>query len=91
MTVRKEYRINGIHNFVIDAVPQRNGTYRIYARLYPPDIHRRGADHNHLLSGNQICVAAGREPRTAAAAITIGRCWAEGWSQYITTGWFPSC
>ncbi|MEZ6055493.1 MAG: hypothetical protein R3C01_02190 [Planctomycetaceae bacterium] len=91
MNVRKEFRINGKHCFVIDAVLQRNGTYHIYARLYPPDIHQRGAHHNHLLAGNQICVAAGREPRSAEAAVKIGRCWAEGWSKYITTGTFPSC
>jgi len=89
MTVRREYRINGQHNFVIDAVPQPNGTYEIYARLHPPDRHHRGAEHNHLLSGGRICVANGRKPTTAAQAIQIGRCWAEGWSQYVTDGHFP--
>lgn len=89
MTVRKEYRVNGSDNYVIDAVPEANGTYSIYARLHPPDNHGRGANHHHLFSSGRICVAAGGKPRTASEAVKIGRCWAEGWSEYRRTGRFP--
>jgi len=89
MTVRKEYRVGRTDDYVIDAVPQNNGTYKVFARLHPPDRQGRGADHHHLMPSGNVCVAAGREPRTAADAVTIGRCWAEGWSEYNRTGRFP--
>ena len=89
MTVRKEYRIGGTDDYVIDCVPQANGTYEIYARLHPPDRHGKGMHHHHLMSGGHICVAAGKKPKSAAAAVQIGRCWAEGFSQYRRTGKYP--
>ncbi|MCA9028275.1 MAG: hypothetical protein KDA86_23895 [Planctomycetaceae bacterium] len=89
MTVRKEYRVNGTDNYVIDAVPQADGTYVVYPRLHPPDKHGRGGAHHHLMAGGHICVSAGREPRSAEQAVKIGRCWAEGWSEYNRTGRFP--
>ncbi|MCA9075284.1 MAG: hypothetical protein KDA93_09645 [Planctomycetaceae bacterium] len=89
MTVRREIRVDGKDNYILDAVPQSNGTYRVYARLHPPDRHGRGGHHHHLMPGGKICVSAGSEPRTAAAAMKIGKCWAQGWSQYQRTGRFP--
>ncbi|MEZ6146891.1 MAG: hypothetical protein R3B91_16035 [Planctomycetaceae bacterium] len=57
-----------------------DGTYVAHPRLHPPDKHGRGGAHHHLMAGGHICSAD--EARSAEQAVKIGRCWAEGWSEY---------
>lgn len=90
MSVRKEYRVDGRDNYAIDYVPQSNGTYKLYASYHPPDPHGKGTHETHLYSSGEICVSAGREPRSLAQATTIGQAWCEGFSKYRRTGRFPA-
>lgn len=91
-TVRAEYRVGhggGVDYYAVDLVPQGNGKYKLHVRLFPPDRHGKGAAHNHLLAGNIICVASGREPTSIASAKKIAKVWCECWSTYCRTGRFP--
>ena len=88
MSVRKEYRVNRCDLFVIDYVKTSKGFYEIYARRHPPDRFQRGVTHHHLYSNGQVCVTAGREPRTLEAAQYIARHWMESYSTYTRTGTF---
>lgn len=90
MTVRKEYRVHGRDDYIIDYVPQSDGTYDLYCRQHPADRHGQGPSHHHLYESDKICVAEGREPRSLADAEMIGKAWVEGWSEYIQTGEFPA-
>ncbi|MCA9000215.1 MAG: hypothetical protein KDA80_24670 [Planctomycetaceae bacterium] len=86
MSVRKEYRVNGVDGFIIDYVRQWNGTYKIYARQHPADPYGRSASYTHLFGNGQICIASGREPRSLDAAKTIAGHWMESYSNYTRTG-----
>lgn len=44
----------------------------------------------HLLSGDQICVATGRDPTTLDRAKAIALHWIRGFEEYRTTGVFPN-
>lgn len=88
-SVRVEYRVNGTDLYIIDLVPQRDGTYQLVARLHPPDIHGKGSAHHHLFDSKEICVSANRKPRTVVDAKKIAKVWAECWSTYCRTGRFP--
>ena len=44
----------------------------------------------HLLAGDHICVAAGREPRTIEQAKAIAFHWMSGFEAYRRSGSFPN-
>ena len=42
----------------------------------------------HLLGGNWVCVATGREPKTLGQALAMSVQWMRGFSEFIQTGRF---
>ncbi len=88
MTVRKEYRVNGVDNYVVDFVPQSDGHYDIFCRLHPADSFNKGPNENHLYKTGEVCVGAGHEPRSIPAAQSIAENWMETYSNYVRTGRF---
>ncbi len=86
--MRKAYRANDCHDFVIDLNPQSDGTIKIFAPICPADPHGNGSHTHHRYASGEICVKAGREPRTYAKAEAIAQYWCERYSEYVTTGAF---
>lgn len=80
--------MDGRHYFVIDLEPQDNGTLKVYAPIAPPDPHGRGVATHHRYPDGEICVAAGKEPRTVDQALAIAKYWAERYAGYVATGTF---
>ena len=44
----------------------------------------------HLLAGDQLCIAGGREPKTFEQAVARSWQWLAGYSRYIREGRFPN-
>ena len=86
--MRRAFRVNGRHEFVIDLVPQSDGTIKIFAPICPPDPYGDVVGKHHRFSTGEICVTASRAPRTFDKAEAIARYWAERYSGYVTTGTF---
>ena len=86
--MRKAYRVDGKHEFVIDYVEQSDGTFKIYAPICPRDPHGNDSNTHHRYASGEICVAAGCEPDTLDRAEAIAKYWAEKYSAYVTTGIF---
>jgi hypothetical protein len=86
--VRKAYRVNDCHEFVVDFKPQSDGSIKIFSPICPPDPYGKGATTHHRYSSGKICVAAGKEPRTYEKAEAIAQYWVERYSGYVTTGTF---
>jgi hypothetical protein len=86
--MRKAFRVDGRHEFVIDLVPQPDGTIKVLAPIAPPDPRGKGAGAHHRYPTGEVCVAAGRAPRTFDRAEAIARYWAERYSAYLATGTF---
>jgi hypothetical protein len=86
--MRKALRVDGAHEFVIDLIPQTDGTIKIFAPIAPPDPHGKGVTSHHRYSSGEVCVAAGKEPRTFDKAEAIARYWAQRYSAYVATGAF---
>jgi hypothetical protein len=86
--MRKAFRVDGRHHFVIDLKPQSDGTIKIVAPIAPADPYGKGAAVHHLYDSGEICVAAGKEPRTFDKAEAIAKYWAERYSAYVDTGTF---
>jgi hypothetical protein len=86
--MRKAFRVDGGHDFVIDLVPQSNGTIKVFAPIAPPDPHGKGVGTHHRYSSGEICIVAGKEPRTFDKAEAFARYWAQRYAAYLTTGTF---
>ncbi len=86
----KRYRVNGRDDYAIEFVePSSSPFYRLFAREHPADPYGKSVSECHLYSTDEICVAAGHEPKTLDRAKAIAVHWMEGWSQYVRTGEFP--
>ncbi len=90
-TITKNYRQQpyGDH-YTIVFRPQPNGTFKIYCPEHPDNPHSTDVTKCHLYSSGEICVAAGKEPRTLDRAKAIAMFWIDGYSRYIRTGVFPN-
>lgn len=82
--------VGGRDRYAIKLTENRDGTYTLKALVYPPNTKGGGVLSHHLYDSGEICVAAGREPRTLDRAKAIAMSWCEGWSQYVRTGKFPN-
>ena len=60
----KRYRIDGVDDYTIDYRWQSVGYYKIFAVACPTDPYGNGPTTHHRYDSGEICVAAGREPRT---------------------------
>jgi hypothetical protein len=69
-----------------------NGTYyTMFVMERPPSPYPDWHPNTyHILDGDQICVTAGREPRTLDRAKAIAYVWMRGYSQFVATGQFPN-
>ena len=83
--MRKAFRVDRKHDFVIDLNKQPDGTIKIYAPIAPPDPHGKGASAHHRYANGEICVGVGKEPRTYSKAEAIARYWAERYSAYVSS------
>lgn len=86
--MRKAFRVDGRHDFVIDLKTQPDGTIKIYAPIAPPDPHGKGVTSHHRYPDGEVCVAKGKEPCTVDKALAIAKYWAEGYAGYLTSGTF---
>lgn len=63
--------------------------YKMRVLEHPPCPHPLGVQA-HLLAGDTICVAQGREPRTIERAKAVALHWMCGFEGYRTSGVFPN-
>lgn len=89
-TVTKRFRIDGIDDYTMEFRLQPGGFFKLFAPSCPPDPHGGGASTHHRYDSGEICVTAGREPRTLERAIAIASLWMKRYSQYIRTGRFDN-
>lgn len=85
--MEKTYRSRcGSHYFLFRFVPV-GGRIAIYCRRKPSLNGRDANPHKtHLFASGQICLRAGREPRSHARAEELARDWAEYYLRYRRTG-----
>jgi hypothetical protein len=88
-SLTKSYRVDGRDDYTIEFVPQGDGTYKLYARRHPSDPWGKSSNEHHLFADKNICVSAGKGPRTLDQAKAIAMVWCNGWSEYCRTGTFP--
>ena len=86
---RKGYRVDSGDEYLIDFYHD-GSKYSMYAPLHPECPFDPKVTESHLYDSGQICVTAGKEPRTLDEAKAIAMVWAEGYSEYIRTGSFPA-
>ena len=86
--MRKAFRVDRKHDFVIDLKKQPDGTIKIYAPIAPPDPRGNGASTHHRYADGEICVAGGKAPTTFSMAEAIAKYWAERYAGYLETGTF---
>lgn len=86
--IRKAYRANDEHEFVVELRPQANGTIKIFAPTCPDDPHGNGVTTHHRYQSGEVCVAAGKEPRDYDKAEAIARYWVQRYADYVDTGTF---
>src|SRR6266851_2504713 len=90
VTVTKRYRIDGVDEYTIEYQQQSNGRFKIFAPSCPSDPNGNGPGTHHRYESGEICVAAGKEPRTLDNAKAIASVWMKRYSQYIRTGSFDN-
>ena len=92
MSVTKHYRIDGEDLYTITYEKQGwlNTTYKIICTKHPHNPRSTSVHDCHLYSSGEICVAAGKAPKTLDKAKAIAMAWCEGYSTYIRTGVFPN-
>lgn len=89
MSFRREYRVAGKDNYVIDFVA-KNGKWELVPRLFPKNT---GSNRDaHLNGDGTICVAKGLDGKMAdgSFAVAVAKAWAAGYSEYIRSGHFPN-
>lgn len=90
MSFRKELRVNGVDDYVIDFVETKSGKWAVYPRVYPHCPYElRDA---HFLEDGRLCIDASVAPRMKRweFAVAVAKAWASGFSQFIRTGQFPN-
>jgi len=90
--VYKNFRIRDKHGFRIEIRDQGNGTYKLYCLQHPsiPAGYSRNVNDCHLYNNKEICITAGKEPRTFDKAVAIAQFFCHGFSTYVDTGRFPN-
>lgn len=88
MAVRKEYRVGGVHNYVIDYQPQADGTIQMKVPVSPYDPYKKPGGYHHLMANKTICVTQQHRPRNMTQAEKIAKAWAESYSNYVRSGTF---
>lgn len=76
--------------YTIEYRKQSKGTYKIFCSDHPYNSQSTSVHKCHLYSSGEVCITAGREPRTLDRAKAIATLWMHGYSQYIRTGTFPA-
>lgn len=90
MSITKRYReTNTGDEYTIRYESQPDGTWKCFADAHPDNDYDPAVRLCHLYSSDEICVFAGKEPRTFDRAQAIAFVWMEGYSQYVRTGVFP--
>lgn len=90
MSFRKEFRVNGRDEYVIDFVELTNGQWGIFPRMYPAcKCELRDV---HLLEDGRVCIDASVAPQMVRweFAVAVSKAWAKGFSEFIRTGYFPN-
>ncbi len=92
MATTRNYRVNGSDEYTITYEKQGwlDPSYKIICTRHPHNPRSTSVHDCHLYSSGEVCVAAGKEPKTLDKAKAIGMAWAEGFSTYIQTGSFPN-
>lgn len=88
--VTKRYRVRGTDNYTISFERQSNGTYKIRCTEHPANSYSSAATKCHLYGSGDVCVTAGKEPRSLDRAVAIAQVWMNGYSTYVRTGRFPT-
>jgi hypothetical protein len=83
------FLVDGVDHYTIE-IRDAGSYYTLHAVNYPPNRRGGGATPHHLYESGQICVNAGKEPRTIDKAKAIAMFWCDGWSKYQRTGDFPN-
>ena len=89
-SLTQTYRIGGTDVYTILYKRQSNGTYKLYCTKHPRNPKDKCPTKCHLYASGEICITAGKEPRTLDKAKAIGMAFCKGYSQYIRTGTFPN-
>ena len=89
--VRKRFRQtpSGDH-YTLEFRPQSDGHFDIYALESPSNPQSQAVTACHLYVSGEVCVAAGKEPRTLDRALAIAFVWMDGYSVFVRTGKFPT-
>ena len=88
MTTKRYRETTTSDRYTIEYRKQSNGTYKIFCTEHPYNSQSTSVHKCHLYSSGEVCVAAGREPRTLDRAKAIAMIWLQGYSQYVRTGKF---
>ena len=86
--VCRGYRDNANQSGFILEFVFNHDHWRIRVVGRPKTSYPMTAHTVHLLAGNYICVASGREPKTFADAWLVAQVWARGFSAFVRTGSF---
>ena len=90
VTKRYENRQPGYrHAYTVEYRRRSDGTYKIIVPDCPGDPHGKSAVTHHRYADGEICVTAGKEPRSLEMAEAIAHYWMSGYSTYVRTGTFP--
>ncbi|WP_339734832.1 hypothetical protein [uncultured Gimesia sp.] len=92
MAVTKNYRVDGTDDYTIKYEEKGwlSPTYKITCTRHPHNPRSNSVNDCHLYSSGEVCVAAGKEPKSLDKAKAIGMAFCEGYSQYVRTGKFPN-
>ncbi len=88
--VTKRYRVRGSDTYTIHFERQAGGTYRIRCTEHPTNRYSSDATKCHLYNSGNVCVTAGKEPRSLDRAVAVAQVWMNGYSSYVRTGKFPN-
>lgn len=90
-TVRKRFRQTPHGDmYTLEFRRQSDGHWDIHAIESPHNPQDTSVSICHLYSSGEVCVMAGKEPRTLDRALAIAFFWMDGYSAYIRTGKFPT-
>ncbi|MEZ5942897.1 MAG: hypothetical protein R3C18_16010 [Planctomycetaceae bacterium] len=88
--IRKEYRVGGVDQYVIEYHWTFLFGVDVYVRRSPFDPFKKSPAYHHLYANGLLCIAAEHQPWTVAQAERITRAWMETFSNYVRTGYFPT-
>lgn len=83
---RQKYRVDDWASFRLEFRRESDGTYTIWCLEQPHNPHGGSVQDHHLYSSGQVCVSAGREPRSLARAIAIAQIFMNSFCHWCATG-----